>query len=193
VNVVVSCKAPTWCDCGDCAFWRRHRYYRSGVFGRRIYPWEPRAHVRAWRTVKRWARDYHPIALIRFVESTGWGDHDDGEWFHETPETRVAAMVLRRWETLVTLFYALFGAWSVYGAGECAWWARALYRLKAAICLVLGREPRTVSERCSCFAFTAWDIREYGTADGPGGSWEELQVGYGLGNWFAYVESESWP
>ncbi len=175
------CKDPVWCTCDDCHFWRTYRLLRSKRYA-------PRVHVRAWRTLKRWARENHPVALLRNIEMGGY-DYERGT---ASPEARVASMALRRWEQAVHVGHALFGKWDMDQARSplCE---RTLYRLKAAVCIVLGWEPRDMSDRCECFGFTFWGVEEYGTPDGPGGSCVELHVGYGWGNWFAYVEHESWP
>lgn len=190
--LVRSCKAPYWCACDDCIFWGRHRCRRRRLFATWSGDRRPFGR-RAWSALREGWRNWNPIALLGRVEDSGWGY--SCEHYQVTPEVRVARMVLRRWDTLVVVCRALFGTWNCDDDwdGPFPWWVRTLYRLKATLCIVLGWQPKGIVERCRCVGFTFWGLREYGTMDGPGGEFEELRVGYGWGNWFAYVEHESWP
>lgn len=75
---------------------------------------------------------------------------------------------------------------------------RVFYGVKSILCLLVGRtglpgDPG-YKRRLESFPVVWFDLEEYGTPDGPGGSCEEVHVGYGVfENWFAFIERESWP
>lgn len=126
------------------------------------------------------------------LEATGFGNYGD-EFFRKTYVTSIGSWGLHKCDVGDAIRAALFEQWSGENYVVKERWKQALYRAKAITCLLLGCWDERHQYLDGMVDVVAWNILEYGTPDGPGGSFDLLYVGAGIENWRVYIEHESWP
>ncbi len=114
--------------------------------------------------------------------------------------TRIAWWVQNKAETATGIYWLIRGREDDFDdLTQASRAERFFYRGKGVLCLLAGwndfpGDDVGYKRRVEATGVTFFDLQEYGTSDGPGGSCEEVHVGFGVfRNWYAFIERESWP